>query len=55
MHKGLNRACAAEPHDVQATFKVVCHMSYDLPTSRAEAAKNLAEWLKGHAYWWDAQ
>ena len=51
MHKGLHRAYAKSPHDIQATIKCVYQMSYSLPCPRQQAALGVLLWLKHHAYW----
>ena len=51
MHKGVYRAYATSPHDVQATVKAVYSVSYILPATRQVAAQHIATWLRKHAYW----
>ena len=50
MHKGLHRAFATSPNDIQATVKAVYHLSYALPTTRTDVAGHLVRWLEVHAY-----
>ena len=51
MHKGVYRAYATAPHDVQATMKAVYSVSYILPAARHTVALHISQWLRGHAYW----
>ena len=51
MHKGVYRAYATSPHDVQATVKAVYSVSYILPATRQTVAQHIARWLRKHAYW----
>ena len=51
MHKGVYRAYATSPHDVQATVKAVSSVSYILPATRQVVAQHIAAWLRKHAYW----
>ena len=52
MHKGIHRAYATTPHNVQATVKAVFIISYRLPLTPEEAARAVAAWLQKHACWW---
>ena len=51
MHKGIYRAYATSPHDVQATIKAVFPVSYILPASRSRVARYAARWLQQNAFW----
>ena len=51
MHKGLHRAYATSPHDIQATIKAVYSLSYRLPCTRAQAAEHVLHWIQKHTYW----
>ena len=51
MYKGVYRAYATSPHDVQATVKVVYSASYILPAACQTVAQHIAGWLRKHAYW----
>ena len=51
MHKGVYRAYATAPHDVQATVKAVYSISYILPAGRHTVALHISQWLRDHAYW----
>ena len=51
MHKGVYRAYATAPHDVQATVKAVYSVSYILPAARHTVAQHICKWLRVHAYW----
>ena len=51
MHKGVHRAYATAPHDVQATVKAVYPAPYILPASRHTVAQHISKWLRVHAYW----
>ena len=51
MHKGVYRAYATAPHDVQATVKAVYSVSYILPAARHTVAQHISQWLRAHAYW----
>ena len=48
MHKGIYRAYAISPHDVQATRKAVFAVVY--PPGNASVAWHVAQGLKSHAY-----
>ena len=50
IHKGVFRAYATAPHDLQATVKAIHHISYHLPSTRHHVAGILRTWLKKHAY-----
>ena len=51
MHRGVYRAYATAPHDVQATVKAVYSVSYILPAARQTVAQHIGRWLRRHAYW----
>ena len=51
MHKGVCRAYATAPHDVQATVKAVYSVSYVLPAARHTVALHISHWLREQAYW----
>ena len=51
MHKGVYRAYATAPHDVQATVKAVYSISYILAAGRHTVALHIRQWLREHAYW----
>ena len=52
MHKGLHRAYATSPHDINSTIKAVYSISYSLPGNRAQGAthKKLAA-MQCNAFW----
>ena len=50
MHKGVHRAYATSPHDVQATIKAMYSLSYRLPTTRAQAVEHILQ-VEKNAYW----
>ena len=51
MHKGVYRAYATAPHDVQATVKAVYSVLYTLPAPRHTVAQHISKWHGVHAYW----
>ena len=51
MHKGLHRAYATSPHDINGTIKAVYNISYKLLGNRAQVATHIRNWLQGNVCW----
>ena len=51
MHKAVQKAHCTTPHSVQATIKVLHHLSYHLPAKRCQVASYLGRWLENRAFW----
>ena len=50
MHKGLHRAYATSPHDINSTIEAVYNISCKLPGNRAQVTTHISQWLKRNAF-----
>ena len=55
MHKGLHRAYATSPHDINSTIEALYSISYRLPRNRADGAGHVLRSIKKHALWANEQ
>ena len=51
MHRLVAKAYSGTPHSVQATVKVLHHLSYQMPAPRCIVTARVGRWMEQHAYW----